>query len=247
MKNSFVDTFASQTMNLDLSKTIGAPKNVPGLCTDLFLIVIRMRESEDLGEPEALKKLIRYYLDLFKKNCAMISIPEEQISDAQYALVALIDETVLSIPGPCRDFWLSRPLQLDFFGHNIAGEEFYRKLDKLLLAFEKNREILEIYYLCLSLGFEGKYKLTNAQARAEVMEELGIRLKKTMLKVSSELSPHAFRGASLNRKPKRKIAVPLWAAGVVGAAVSALWYIILFVNNSAQVSNIVEQIRPLAR
>ncbi|MBD3347369.1 MAG: hypothetical protein GF401_20120 [Chitinivibrionales bacterium] len=243
MKGSFVDTFASQTMNLDLSKTIGAPKNVSGLCTDLFLIVIRMREAEDLGEPEPLKKLIRYYLTLFKKNCATISIPEEQVEDAQYALVGLIDETVLSIPGPCRDFWLSRPLQLDYFGHNIAGEEFYRKLEKLMLAFEKNREILEIYYLCLSLGFEGKYKLTNAQGRLEVMEELGTRLRKTGLRVSSDLSPHAFPKANLIKKHGRKITAPLWLVGIICVVALGFWYGLLFVNNTSQVGKIVENIR----
>jgi len=162
---SFVDTIASQTMNLDVTKTIGGAKDLQGLCTDLFLIVIRMREAEDLGDPAALRKLIGYFLNLFEKNCKAIGISNDSIQEAKYALVALMDETVLSVPGVCRDYWFSRPLQLDLFGDNIAGEEFYNKLQKLSLEPEKKKDVLEIYYLCLSLGFEGKYRIYNAEER----------------------------------------------------------------------------------
>ena len=80
-------------------------------------------EAEDLGDPAALRKLINYYLELFQKNCATMKLTQASIDDAKYALVALMDETVLSVPGACRDYWISRPLQLDYFGevHIFSG------------------------------------------------------------------------------------------------------------------------------
>ena len=132
---SFTDTISGQTLDIDLSKMGKADKKtetLTKLCTDIFLIVIRMRESEDLGKPASLRKLIIHYLDLFKKNCRSMNTPSSVTTDAIYALVAMLDETVMSVPGECRNFWVTNPVQLQLFGDNLAGEEFYRKLEKLI-------------------------------------------------------------------------------------------------------------------
>lgn len=239
MGASFVDTIAGQTMNLDLTKTLGGAKDLQGLCTDLFLIVIRMREAEDLGEPASLRKLIGYYLDLFEKNCKAIGIQSESIRDAKYALVALIDETVLSVPGVCRDYWFTRPLQLDVFGDNIAGEEFYNKLNKMLLEIEAKKDVLEIYYICLSLGFEGRYKLFNAEERVSIMDELGRKLRRTRIRSSSGLSPHGSRTDFVRRKASTFL-FPIWLAGIImGGGVVAL-YVWLYLLSSSQLTGIMD-------
>ncbi|MCW8966343.1 MAG: type IVB secretion system protein IcmH/DotU [Candidatus Pacearchaeota archaeon] len=238
MGASFVDTIAGQTMNLDLTKTLGGAKDLQGLCTDLFLIVIRMREAEDLGEPASLRKLIGYYLDLFEKNCKAIGIQSESIQDAKYALVALIDETVLSVPGICRDYWFTRPLQLDLFGDNIAGEEFYNKLQKMMLEIEAKKDVLEIYYICLSLGFEGKYKLYNAEERVSVMDELGRKLRRTRIRASSGLSPHGSRTDFVRRRKSSSFLFPIWLASVLMAGGVIGLYVWFFLLSTAQVDGI---------
>lgn len=237
MGASFVDTIAGQTMNLDLTKTLGGAKDLQGLCTDLFLIVIRMREAEDLGDPASLRKLIGYYLDLFEKNCKAIGIQNESIQDAKYALVALIDETVLSVPGICRDYWFTRPLQLDLFGDNIAGEEFYNKLQKMMLEMEVKKDILEIYYICLSLGFEGRYKIYNAEERVSIMDELGRKLRRTRIRSSSGLSPHGGRTDFVRRK-NSTFQFPIWLAGTLLAGGVVALYVWFYLLSSAQLDGI---------
>ncbi len=227
-------------MSLDLTKTIGGVKDIQGLCTDLFLIVIRMREAEDLGDPESLRKLINFYLDLFEKNCKTIGIPDDSIHEAKYALVALIDETVLSVPGICRDYWFTRPLQLDLFGDNIAGEEFFNKLQKMQLEFERKKDVLEIYYLCLSLGFEGKYKLFNPEERTAIMDDLGRKLRRTRIRSSSGISPHGARIDNIKSRRSRGFLFPIWLAAVLlGGGVAAL-YTFLFFMSSARTAGIME-------
>lgn len=227
-------------MNLDLTKTLGGAKDLQGLCTDLFLIVIRMREAEDLGDPASLRKLIGYYLDLFEKNCKTIGIPADSIREAKYALVALIDETVLSVAGICRDYWLTRPLQLDLFGDNIAGEEFYNKLQKMQLETEKKKDVLEIYYICLSLGFEGRYKLFNAEERVAIMDELGRKIRRTRIRSSSGISPHGTRSDSVRRRRSGGFLFPIWFAAVLLAGGIAALYSSLFLMSSAQASGVME-------
>jgi type VI secretion system protein ImpK len=234
MPSSFTQTLASQTMNLDLSKTMGGPRDISALCTDLFLIIIRMREAEDLGDPASLRKLIGYFLDLFEKNCAAIGMAQDSIAEAKYAIVALMDETVLSVPGACRDYWISRPMQLDYFGDNIAGQEFYNKLQKLLLQPENKKDILEVYYLCLALGFEGKYKIADPAERFAIMDDLGRKLRRTRIRVSAELSPHGKRAETSLAKRSTAFLFPLWLSGVIAATIVAVaWVSMYFVNANA--------------
>ncbi len=244
MGASFAETFAGQTMNLDLSKVIAAEqRKLASLCTDIFLIVIRMREAEALGEPTALVKLIKYYLNLFEKNCGVIGMPESDIANAKYALVALLDETVLSIPGPCRDYWISSPLQLQYFGDNLAGQEFYRRLDKMLLEAEKTREVLELYYLCLSLGFEGKYRISNAEEREQIIDNVGRTLRRTSRQKAPVLSPHGRR-TRVSLAPQRgERVVPLWVVGAVAAGfVAAAWGLFAFMASS-KATDVLSRIR----
>jgi type VI secretion system protein ImpK len=243
MSSSFTQTLASQTMNLDLSKTMGGKRDISALCTDLFLIIIRMREAEDLGDPASLRKLIGYFLDLFEKNCAAIGMPQDSIGEAKYAIVALMDETVLSVPGACRDYWISRPMQLDYFGDNIAGQEVYEKLQKLLLQPENKKDVLEVYYLCLALGFEGKYKISNPEERAAIMDDLGRKLRRTRVRVSAELSPHGRRAETSLSKKSTTFLFPLWLSGVLAAGiVIASWFAMFFINSSG-LSNLLSSIQ----
>ena len=234
MATSFVNTITNQTMNLDLSKTMGGSRDVSTLCTDLFLIIIRMREAEDLGDPSALRKLITYYITLFEKNCKAIGMAEDSIAEAKYAMVALMDETVLSVPGACRDYWISRPMQLDYFGDNLAGQEFYEKLQKMLLQPEKKKDVLDVYFLCLSLGFEGKYRVFNPEERAIIMDDLGRKIRRTRIRVSAELSPHGKRAESSAGLKSKTFFFPLWLSGAIAAAaICAGWTGMFIVNNSA--------------
>jgi type VI secretion system protein ImpK len=229
MGKSFAETMAGQTLNIDLSKALDGTRDMVSLSTDLFLIAIRMREAEELGDPEALRKLIVYYLDLFRKNCKAAGIGEDSVSDALYAIVALIDETVLSNPGECRDFWFGRSIQLDLFGDNIAGEEFFRRLQKLLEQPEKKKDALEVYYLCLSLGFEGKYKIYNPEELQTIIEETGRKLRKARIKTASGISPHGG-----NRKEYyvagthgKSIGFPIWAGAIAAICVCVGTYLVL--------------------
>lgn len=245
MASSFVNTITSQTMNLDLSKAMAGPKDISGLCTDLFLIIIRMREAEDLGDPAALRKLITYYIGLFEKNCTTIGMDQDSIAEAKYAIIGLMDETVLSVPGACRDFWISKPMQLDYFGDNIAGQEFYEKLQKMLLQPEKKKDVLEVYYLCLSLGFEGKYRLSNAEERGAIMDDLGRTLRRTRVRVSAELSPHGKKPETGQEAKAKAFLFPLWVSGTAAAAVVAICWVVMFIVNASAAGSLLGTIQSL--
>lgn len=244
MSASFADTLAGHTIDLDLTKSVKKKADLTTLCTDIFLIVIRMREAEDLGAPEALRKLILHYLDLFKKNCRAMEFNPAVVNDAVYALVALLDETVMSTPGECRNFWVTSPVQLELFGDNLAGEGFFRRLEKLMEEPEKNKDVLEIYYLCLSLGFEGKYKLGNASERNVVIDSLARLLLKAGRHSVTSLSPHGRRtmAKDLFKRGGRKV-FPLWAVCTTGVVLLLIFYGIMHYLSNESLQRVLSVIK----
>lgn len=80
--------------------------------------------------------------------------PPEDYTLARFAVCAWVDEAILSSGWPHRTLWQREQLQRIHFNTTDAGEEFFEKLNALGL---QQRDVREVYYLCLALGFMGRY------------------------------------------------------------------------------------------
>ena len=85
----------------------------------------------------------------------------DDVKLAIFAVVALVDESVLNLRSPVFADWPRRPLQEELFGHHVAGEVFFKNLQDLLGKTDSPdlADLLEVYQLCLLLGFVGRYSL----------------------------------------------------------------------------------------
>lgn len=81
---------------------------------------------------------------------------EQDYKTAKTAVVAYVDEIILCSSWKDRDEWKKEPLQRTYFDTTNLGDEFYEILNRLN-KFGPDREIREVYSLCLGLGFKGKY------------------------------------------------------------------------------------------
>jgi len=83
----------------------------------------------------------------------------EDVKQAVFAVVAFLDESVLSSGNPAFANWPRSPLQAELYGRQLAGEVFFQELQKVLNRRDsvESAELLEVYYLCLLLGFKGRY------------------------------------------------------------------------------------------
>jgi type VI secretion system protein ImpK len=83
----------------------------------------------------------------------------DDVKMAAFAVVAFLDESVLNSQNPSFADWLRKPLQEEIFGTHMAGELFFRNLQQLLGRSDSPDlgDLLEVYYLCLLLGFGGRY------------------------------------------------------------------------------------------
>jgi type VI secretion system protein ImpK len=87
----------------------------------------------------------------------------EHTMETDFALVALLDEVILSSHDASRDEWAVKPLQEELFGIATAGEVFFARIQKLLNRPDSAElaDMLEVFYLCILLGFEGQYVIGN--------------------------------------------------------------------------------------
>lgn len=131
---------------------------------DAFNALIQIR---NLGEdayvaPEMLYQRFIAFIEELRQRAYQSGIPERDIHDIMYAIVALADEIAMRSSTAIRDFWMQNPLQLHYFNENLAGENFFHRLD-YILADPSRQDALRVYYYCLMFGFQGRYAVRGGE------------------------------------------------------------------------------------
>lgn len=148
-------------------------KNLQGLMEDGIYLLFLLRNGTAPHSLSEFHKRIDQFLDQFETNARHLGKSTEDISDAKYAFCALMDETILSSDFPIREDWERAPLQLRLFGEHLAGERFFDKLEKLRLDPVAKVDVLEVFYTCLLLGFQGRYLLEGSEKLNYLISRLG--------------------------------------------------------------------------
>jgi type VI secretion system protein ImpK len=169
-----------------------AARTLSDLMYDGFYMLFLLNNQQAPGDAAMFVTHIRAFLDEFERDARKLGAATEDIFDAKYAFCAAADECILRSTLSIRDLWERRPLQLAYFGDQLAGENFFEKLEVLRSHGATRSQTLEVFYLCLLLGFQGKYAL-------EGTEKLGY----LVARVGDELAHH---------KGKRTTFAPHWKA-----------------------------------
>ncbi|MDO8989125.1 MAG: type IVB secretion system protein IcmH/DotU [Sideroxyarcus sp.] len=182
--------------------------------------------SEDRGaslDQELRNRLINGF-DVFEKRCFESQLDTGSVSDVKYALAAFVDEKVMSSAWPHRLSWMGKPLQLEYFGDNLGGEGFFQKLTKLRQSGNRNVDALEVYYLCMQLGFEGMYRLRGLEQLQALQVDLRTQIADCRNRVPRTLSPHGVAAGSFMDKVQRE--VPYWVIAVVSLSIIFFTYLL---------------------
>ncbi len=171
---------------------------------------------------------------IMEKKAIDMQIPMIEFKDAKYALTAFIDELVLNSSWSGRDQWMTRPLQLDFFGEHTAGEGFFTRLATLRQGAEDNVDLLELYYYCMQMGFEGIYKIKGLEHLMALQVDLRAQIDSYRGPVESVLAPPGLPGHALINKVRRQ--VPYWVIIVV--TIAAVFF--TYLGYSATANNLAE-------
>ena len=154
----------------------------------------------------------------FEQDARGAGSSAEEIKAAHYVLCAAMDDVVLGTPWGAQSHWAAKSLVSTFHQETRSGERVFDVLSAMMREPGRFRGALEIGYLALSLGLQGKYRLMP-RGTAEldrVREGLYQVLAQQRGNFERELSPR-WRGVDApHRGPSRS--VPAWVAGVVALA-----------------------------
>jgi type VI secretion system protein ImpK len=225
-------------------KTIGHPvlAGLPDLCADILSFTLQLRHAEDPGDFEPFRLQVDELFRIFETRARQADITAANTELAKYALVALVDELVLNSSWPLKEEWAGRPLQLEYFNDFAAGEEFYNKLDSLRNPQDPQKlDVLEVYYLCLALGFQGKYGDLQGMEKLKVeLEEIGKEIRQARKKGAQDLSPN---WKPPDEMPQIVKTFPAWVIAVACGTVLLFVYIVLaWILGSAK-DGVVESLR----
>jgi len=113
---------------------------------------------------------------------------------ARFAIFAWVDEIILSSSWNERNRWLGEQLQRVYYNTSDAGELFFEKLNNIGLH---QRDVREVYYLCLAIGFTGRYCNPGDELLIEQLKVSNLKLltgsSATVHSLNSgELFPEAY-------------------------------------------------------
>ena len=224
------------------SPTSGEGKRLVDLFSDLFILGAHLRSARDYGTPDALRMRLVEMFNAAEREAKRLALPDDAVQQARYAVAAFLDEMILSVPSPHRDAWSARPLQYEFFREHVAGVEFFNRLETLRRALPPNKDLLEVFYLCLVLGFEGQYKLQGREKLKDLIDGLAREIQPKPGEIPL-LSPHGKRPDELIEMVKQGI--PSWVVAVSCFAILFFFYIALSFVISSNANGIAAEIQQL--
>ncbi|MCX6151864.1 MAG: type IVB secretion system protein IcmH/DotU [Ignavibacteriales bacterium] len=218
-------------------------KPLSDVASDCLILILQLRATNNYGNANSIKTKVTEMFDDFERNGRSSGYENEKIQQAKFALVALLDETIISSSWDQKSEWLSEPLQLKLFDTFNAGEEFFNNINSLRQRTTGNKDVLEIYYLCLVLGFKGKYQLQSPENLRRVINDLNIELHPDMYNAIDTISPNGKAKDDVIQYAKGGL--PLWVYPVGAIVISTIFYAIMAMSVSGKADSVVQILNKL--
>lgn len=193
-----------------------APPSEAGSLLDLlydgFYMLFLVRSRQWPGDASVFKQRIQEFLAEVDRGAQRLKASAEDIHLSKFAFCALVDEVVLASVPPLRDAWEQRPLQLEYFGEQLAGERFFERLDELRAQGAARVQVLEVFHMCLLLGFQGRYRFDGKEKLGYLTARVGDEITH-FRGTRPGFAPNAHAPDRFVHLLKQEI--PVWVVGAV--------------------------------
>ncbi len=192
------------------------------LLFDGFYMVFLLKNGYVPQDADKFRERIRSFLVNFERGTLKLGSQPEDVSTCKFAFCVLLDEIILGSRLKVRDSWERRPLQLEYFGNQLGGEQFYDDLESLRRQGAAKVQVLEVMHMCLLMGFQGKYILEGS----EKLSYLTARLGDEIAHLKGQRATFAPHWSAPDRVAHAlRSEVPLWVLASVFALVGLLGFL----------------------
>jgi type VI secretion system protein ImpK len=207
----------------------------------IFDLILRLKAGIVAPSNDLRPKVVGL-LDEFEKRAERYKFNHKIVQVSKFGLASFVDETVLTNNFPLKIEWEKNPLQLEYFGEQLAGNKFFEKLDSMLAQIEVTVDAVEVYYFCMLLGFKGRYAIYEHEKLLSTMQTTANALVKAGRIKPVELSPNWL--ANDQPKPPEKRGMPVWAklGAIGGLGIAVIIYAIMFMLSYKFVQDTVERL-----
>jgi type VI secretion system protein ImpK len=209
----------------------------------VLTLIMQLRRTREFGDANILRQRFRDLLERMEREARRAGYSQADIRLTKFALVAFLDETIIASEWNKKEEWLARPLQLELFNRFDAGEEFFANLERLRQRPLENISLLKIYYLCMALGFRGRYQVVDREEIRKLIEEVFTEIVRLQRKPLQHLSPHGQRRDEIVDVVVRE--VPSWIIGVFALATGFLFYLVMSFLISKSADEVVGAIKDI--
>lgn len=159
------------------------------LLQELLTATVRLRiaPAEAPNDADAFRAQVLRLISAANQEARRIGYGEQDVGYALYAVVAFLDETVLTMGHPVFRSWQGKPLQEEIFGVNVGGDIFFQYLEALMAREDSPvlSDVLEVFQLCMLLGFRGRY----GGANSEVLQTWTARVRDRITRIRGTPPP----------------------------------------------------------
>ncbi len=180
----------------------------------LLVLVGKLRNLVQPPNVPALRASTADAVNQFDAAARRSGASNESVLAARYILCTALDEAVANTPWGVQAGWSKQSLLVQFHNESWGGEKAFQLLAKLAQDVPTHRNLLELMYSVLALGFEGRYRvIDNGRAQLDtVRQRLADLIAKDRPPLEAELSPH-WRGQAAGTARLRE-SLPLWVFSV---------------------------------
>lgn len=157
------------------------PENLALIFQEFITVIVRVRsDRQAASDADSFRANMRAALKKAEQTGLANGYSAQDTRLASFAVVALLDETVLNSRNPIFADWARKPLQEELFGGHVAGEIFFQSLDRLLALKDSPdlADLLEVYDLCLLLGYRGRYGISGPEALRNYKDAIAEKIRR---------------------------------------------------------------------
>lgn len=192
----------SADQELAFSSNVSTPPapRLAEICRPMLSLILSLQNPDRLDDIAALHAQFQSEYSALYHEAALAGIEQGDVELAAFALVAFADETI------AESAWIDRAqwpfLQYDYFKTRRAGEQFFeqlqqiqgKKYDYTIWKDPARAQVLEVYYLCLLLGFRGAWAFDPPPRVQHELEQIQRHARsKPVAPLAPNAGPRSYR------------------------------------------------------